>query len=238
MDSKPARSIRLARSGQSIWQEWRGFVLFLLVLLLFRSAVADWNQVPTGSMQPSILIGDRIGVDKLAYDLRVPFTLTRIARWSHPARSDVVTFEGGDGRLLVKRVIGIPGDVVTLQNNKLVINGEPAQYETAGQADIPNALQRLHKRTHVNHEQLLGASRMIMTHRFGHPDVSSSFGPVTVPADHYLLLGDNRDKSQDYRSFDFIHRKFILGKANRIVFSLDYQNFYLPRSERFLQPLI
>ena len=76
----------------TLWREWRGFALFVAVMLVFRSAIADWNQVPSGSMQPTILPGDRIVVDKLAYDLRVPFTLTRISQWSAPERGDVITF--------------------------------------------------------------------------------------------------------------------------------------------------
>ena len=79
-------------------------------MVVFRSAVADWNQVPSGSMKPSILVGDRIVVDKLAYDLRIPFTLTRIARWAEPHRGDVVTFPSPrDETLYVKRVIGDAG---------------------------------------------------------------------------------------------------------------------------------
>ena len=86
-----------------LWRDWRGLVFFVAIMLVFRSAVADWNQVPSGSMKPGILDGDRIVVDKLAWGLRLPFTDTRLARWSAPARGDVVTFENPlDGRLFVK----------------------------------------------------------------------------------------------------------------------------------------
>jgi len=74
---------------RKFWLDWRGFFAFIAVMLIFRSAVADWNQVPSGSMKPTILIGDRILVDKLAYGLRVPFTLTGITSWSDPHRGDV-----------------------------------------------------------------------------------------------------------------------------------------------------
>ncbi|MFV2089891.1 MAG: signal peptidase I, partial [Pseudomonadales bacterium] len=102
----------------TIWRDWQGFILFIAVMLIFRSAIADWNQVPSGSMVPTILVGDRIVVDKLAYDLRIPFTLQRIFRWGEPQRGDIVTFPSPeDERLLVKRVIGIPGDEITLVDN-------------------------------------------------------------------------------------------------------------------------
>ncbi len=223
---------------RKVWREWRGFVLFIAVMLLFRSAIADWNQVPTGSMIPSILEGDRIVVDKLAYDLRIPFTLIRVARWADPARSDVVTFESPeDGKLLVKRIIGVPGDVVEMQDNQLLVNGEQAQYHTVPAEQLPDPLHRLSRRIQVSQEQVLGSSRAVMLHRLRHPQIRSSFGPVAVPDNHYLVLGDNRDNSQDYRVIGFVPRDLILGKANSIAFSLDYENYYLPRSERFFQTL-
>ena len=119
----------VARRAHKIWRDWRGLLLFVAIMLVFRSAVADWNQVPSGSMKPGILDGDRIVVDKLAWDLRVPFTDLRIAQWSNPARGDVVTFVNPlDGRLFVKRVVAVPGDVVELRMKQLIVNGERARY--------------------------------------------------------------------------------------------------------------
>jgi len=233
MDSKPVKGI-LERL-----REWRGFLLFIVIMLIFRSAIADWNQVPTGSMIPSILAGDRIVVDKTAYDLRLPFTFVRVARWADPQRSDVITFESPmDGKLLVKRVIGVPGDAVELVANQLVINGNPAQYQEIPTTQVPATL--IHRQPHINlaYETVLGKSRTVMTQQARHPQIRHSFGPVKVPADQYLVLGDNRDNSQDYRVIGFVHRDLILGKANSVAFSLDYENYYLPRSNRILVPLI
>ena len=223
---------------EKTWREWRGFVVFIFVMLIFRSAVADWNQVPTGSMIPSILEGDRIVVDKLAYDLRIPFTLTRVAKWHDPERSDIITFESPvDGKLLVKRVIGIPGDRVQMTNNKLTINGTPARYESIAYNAVPEPLQATQRQTIFNQENLLGNSRSIMWYRLHHPQIQRTFGPVQVPEGHYLVMGDNRDNSQDYRVIGFVERSLVLGKANSIAFSLDYENYYLPRTDRFLQDL-
>ena len=225
---------RLAR----FLREWRGFFLFLVVMLVFRSAIADWNQVPSGSMIPSILVGDRIVVDKLAYDLRVPFTLLRVARWADPDRSDVVTFESPkDGKLLVKRVVGIPGDEVQMLDNRLIINGEPAEYAEIAATQLHSAIASPRSRVQVATETVLGKSRMVMVHRYRHPRVTSTFGPIEIPQGHYLVLGDNRDNSQDSRKIGLVNREAILGKANSVAFSLDYDNYYIPRGERFFQDL-
>ena len=114
---------------KNIWTEWRGLIIFLVIMILFRSAVADWNQVPTGSMKPTILEGDRVIVNKLAYDLRIPLTSVRVADWSQPKRGEIVTFYSPeDETLLIKRVVGVPGDTVELANNALRINDTIAQY--------------------------------------------------------------------------------------------------------------
>lgn len=224
---------------QSFWRDWRGFVLFLAVMLVFRSAIADWNQVPSGSMLPTILVGDRIVVDKLAYDLRVPFTLTRLARWSEPARGDVVTFPSPeDEKLLVKRIVAVPGDVVSLQDNVLSINGERARYTPVAEEDLDPAPVADTFRYRILRESLLGHERIIMLHESRYTSPAGSFGPVTVPDGHYLMLGDNRDNSRDSRVIGFVARERILGRAESIAFSLDYDNYFQPRTERFFAPLM
>ena len=109
-----------------LWREYRGFALFVVLMIIFRSALADWNTVPTGSMKPTILEGDRIFVNKLAYDLRIPLTHISIHKFGDPGRGDIVVFDSKAAETrLVKRVIGLPGDVVEMRNNHLAINGVP-----------------------------------------------------------------------------------------------------------------
>ena len=112
-----------------LWIEYKGLIMFLVVMILFRSAIADWNQVPTGSMKPTILEGDRVVVNKLAYDLKFPFTSWQVQKWADPTPGEIVTFYSPkDDRLLIKRVIGIPGDVIAMRNNQLFYNNKPATY--------------------------------------------------------------------------------------------------------------
>src|SRR5678815_2482625 len=119
MNAKSFRSRALR-----LWKkEIRPLLLVALVVFAARSSLADWNDVPTGSMRPTILEGDRIFVNKLAYDLKVPFTTLHLAEWGNPQRGDIVVFfSPHDEKRLVKRVIGLPGDTVELRDNTLVIN--------------------------------------------------------------------------------------------------------------------
>ena len=108
----------------------RSFLIFMVLMLVFRSAVADWNSVPTGSMKPTILEGDRLLVNKMAYDIRVPFTHLSLVKIADPARGEIIIFDSVKAdKKLVKRVIGVPGDIVEMRQNKLIINGQKLDYE-------------------------------------------------------------------------------------------------------------
>ena len=225
------------RIVQALW-EWRGVWLFIAIMLVFRSAVADWNHVLSGSMEPSILAGDRVVVDKLAYRLRIPFTLQQLADWGAPKRGDVVTFVSPlDDRLLVKRVIGLPGDLVALTGNSLSINGNAATYRELSAAEARIESDGPHLRQRYLQESILGASHLIMLHPEGRSSTGRDLPPSLVPAGHYLVLGDNRDNSEDSRAIGFVSAKRILGRATAVAFSLDYENYYRPRPQRFMAEL-
>jgi signal peptidase I len=113
------------------WRESaKPMLIMLLVMFAFRSAIADWNDVPTGSMNPTIMEGDRVFINKLAYDLKFPFTTWHVAQWGDPKRGEIVVFfSPADEKRLVKRVVGLPGDRIELVGNQLLVNGEPVKYE-------------------------------------------------------------------------------------------------------------
>jgi signal peptidase I len=209
------------------WREYRGFALFIFLMIIFRSALADWNVVPTGSMKPTILEGDRILVNKLAYDLKIPLTHLSIHQFGDPKRGDIVIFDSkpADTRL-VKRVIGLPGDIVEMSDNQLAINGIEARYSNVEYAaDAIFAIESYADMSHRIELSPTGPGRL------------SSFGPVKVPEDHYLVLGDNRDNSADSRVYGFIPRDEIIGNARIVVLSLNYDHYYFPRTDRFFRPL-
>jgi signal peptidase I len=209
------------------WHEYRGFAVFVVLMLIFRSALADWNVVPTGSMKPTILEGDRILVNKLAYDFKVPLTHIALYKFADPRRGDIVVFESkaADTRL-VKRMIGLPGDTVEMRDNRLTINGIEARYSNVeNAADSIFAIESYGSMSHRIELARTRSSRL------------STFGPVTVPKEHYLVLGDNRDNSADARVYGFIPRDEIVGNARTIVLSLDYDHYYIPRAGRFFRTL-
>src|SRR5437764_15486291 len=110
---------------KKVFYEARVFLLMLLVISSLRSALADWNDVPTGSMKPTTQEGDRVVVNKLAYDLKIPFTTYEVAKWDDPKRADIVgLFSPYDGVPLVKRVIALPGDTVQPIQNDVPINAK------------------------------------------------------------------------------------------------------------------
>jgi signal peptidase I len=209
--------------NQFIKENW-AFLLFALVLFASRSSFADWYLVPTGSMQPTIVEGDRIFVDKMAYRLEVPFTDIEIMQTGQPKRGDIVVFnsEKADNRL-VKRLIGVPGDRIAMRDNNLIINGEQIFYD-----DTEN---ELHKTEHLGNVAHFVQFMPVAEAR-------DNFAEVTVPEGHYLVLGDNRNNSADSRYYGFVPAIEIQGKANKVLISLDPENYYLPRKERFNEPLI
>ena len=225
-----------SRALQCWQQEIRPLLVLVLVLFTIRSSLADWNDVPTGSMKPTILEGDRIFVNKLAYDLKVPFTTWHLAEWSNPQRGDIVVFfSPKDNMRLVKRVIGLPGDVVELRNEQLVLNGKLVDY-TPLSTQISGQLPETESQHSIfATEELSAHPHAVMSM----PSVSAkrTFGPVTVPEGQYFMMGDNRDNSFDSRYFGTVERKRIVGRASNVVLSLNKSNYWLPRSQRFFQPL-
>ncbi|MBS0589890.1 MAG: signal peptidase I [Proteobacteria bacterium] len=215
----------------------KSLLLFLGLMLCFRSAVADWMVVPTGSMNPTIVEGDRILVDKAAYGWRVPFTDVRLTHGNDPQRGDIAIFPSPkDGITLVKRVVGLPGDTVAMRDDRLLINGIALNYAsttTDADAELPIATR--------------GESREYFRERLGdvtHPvmvlprhHAMRDFGPLTVPDGHYFMMGDSRDNSEDSRYFGSVPRTAFAGRAFRIAYSLDADRGYRPRGDRFFSPL-
>jgi signal peptidase I len=226
----------LSRARHWWRKEIRPLLILGLIVFSIRSSLADWNDVPTGSMKPTILEGDRVVVNKLAYDLKVPFTTWHIAQWNNPLRGEIVVFfSPKDGTRLVKRVIGQPGDTIELRKDRLIINGEPVQYKPIAQELLRDVTPGDRANSIYAAEQLPGQLHAVA----GLPAVPAlrDYGPFRVPEGHYFMMGDNRDNSFDSRYFGPVERHRIVGRATMIALSFDRTNYWLPRWHRFFSPL-
>jgi len=231
------KQIKWREKSSRFWREWaKPLLTILLITGAFRSAIADWNDVPSGSMKPTILEGDRIFVNKLAYDLKIPFTTVHLTAWADPKRGDIIVFFSPvDGVRLVKRVVGLPGDEIELRDNQLFVNGKPATYRLLDERIFNQIRAEERSSYRFAAEEIEQRSHPVMST----PQLSAlrSFTALKVPADSYFVMGDNRDNSKDSRYIGCIPRGKIVGQAKTVVLSVDPGNHYVPRWERFFSAL-
>ncbi len=172
------------------------FALALLLALFIRTFIVQAFKIPSGSMLPTLEVGDHILVNKAVYGLRLPLAGTRWFAFSTPQRGDVAVFvyPVDPSKDFIKRVVGIPGDVIQIRDKRVYINGEVWNDPRAYFAD--------------GHESDRGTPR-------------DSYGPVSVPAGHIFVMGDNRDRSYDSRFWGFVDVRDVKGKAFLIYWSWD-----------------
>lgn len=223
---------------KKLWSGWvRPILTVAAIVYPIKSSLADINFVPTGSMKPTILEGDFVVVNKLAYDLKIPFTLQRLAQWGDPVRGDVVVcFSPEDEIRLVKRVVAVPGDSIELRNNVLFINDTRADYQPLPVSELTYATQADRDSAVFARESVAGRAHAVMAY----PTVfstSRSLPAMKLGEGEYFLMGDNRDNSKDSRSFGGVDRERIVGRAGGVLMSFDKPGAWLPRVGRFFSEL-
>jgi signal peptidase I len=188
-------------------------------------------------MRPTLLEGDVVLVNRLAYQLKVPLTNVVVARTGEPRRGDIVTFfSPTDGTRLIKRLVALPGDTVEMRDEHLIVNGQPATY-------TPIAIVEEHLSNGANIEALqlderLGkANHVIQWLRMPSESTRGNFAAIVLPPDRYMMLGDNRDNSADSRYFGLVPRELLIGRAVAVLVSADIGGDWMPRPERFIKRL-
>jgi signal peptidase I len=222
---------RIRPGIRTLWLQWiKPMALVSAVMFPFKSAVADLNWVPTGSMKPTILEGDFVFVNKLAYDMKIPLTLERLATWQHPKKGDIVVFfSPADGLRLVKRMVAGPGDAVELRENRLFINDRAMDYEPC---DAHPFMDEIYEDTLPQVALERGATGRHWVMALPSRPARRSFPRQVVPEGKYFMMGDSRDNSMDSRFFGCVDRRLIVGRVEGIVASLDKNHLYTPRFHR------
>lgn len=207
----------------------RSFFPILLIVLLLRSFLIEPFRIPTGSDKPTLLVGDFIAANKFIYGLRLPVTHTKIFATKEPQTGDIalLRYPIDPSMNFIKRVIGKPGDRISYINKILYINGKSATQQSIGQTtDIDAAGQSW--AVEIKQEDLAGVKHLIYTR----PDIPASDFSVTVPANQYFVMGDNRDDSNDSRYWGFVPEENLVGKALLIWLSWSGEKPYYIRWQR------
>ncbi len=186
----------------------------LFIIAMVRFFIIQPYQVPTGSLEPTVMPGDFLLVNQYAYGLRLPMTQTEILPIGKPKRGDIAVFQSPVGEeKLVKRVIGLPGDHLVYKNKQLIINGIPVSQEATADQNASSAQMRLT-------EYLPGKTHDILII----PNRANESIDLSIPENHYFMMGDNRDSSGDSRIFGPVDAKYLIGKAFFIWMNWNPQN--------------
>lgn len=216
---KPRRVARGQSGGEPVIVEYcRSFFPIILIVLLVRSFLFEPFRIPSDSMMPTLLDGDFIFVNKYAYGMRLPVINRKVIEFGEPERGDVIVFRlpSDPATNYIKRVVGLPGDVVETRDSRLYINGEVVQTELVGEYDQYDVSANLIR------EQLGDRQHELLMSRTGY----GRDGKWRVPEGHYFVMGDNRNNSRDSRfpQVGPIPEELLVGRAVRIWMNWDFPN--------------
>ncbi|MDH4045001.1 MAG: signal peptidase I [Gemmatimonadota bacterium] len=212
----PSDAAREAPTSKT-WEWIKSLVIAIAIFLVLRTFLIEAFRIPSGSMERTLLIGDFLFVNKALYGAEIPLTGVRLPALREPRRNDLVIFKSVEEAHLtvVKRVVGMPGDTLGMEDNRLIVNGEPAAepwaIRTDPLADHEDPKMRGWQVRYLTADRAAAAYRPTL----------KNWGPIVVPADSFFVMGDNRDNSYDSRYWGFLGRDRIRGRPLIVYFSYD-----------------
>ena len=211
------------KKKKSFYKEWiEPFLIAAVVALFIRQFIVEAFKIPSGSMIPTLRIGDHLLVNKFIFGPRIPFTDTRLFTLREPKRGDVIVFKypENESKNFIKRVVGLPSDKIEIKNGILTINDQPVQVKDLG---VYHGAEEGMGSPYYPKPELLEEQLGMVNHQilYLHSQAGYNFGPILVPKDSVFVMGDNRDNSQDSRVWGFVKDNKILGKAFILYWSWD-----------------
>jgi signal peptidase I len=198
--------------GRWAWEWTKSILIVFALVVVFRAFLVEAFRIPTGSMEPTLLVGDFLLVNKAIYGIQIPFTSLRTPPITEPRRGDIIVFTPPHepAQNYVKRLVGAPGDTIAMRERALFINGKPITEPYVQHSDP--------------HDVRAPAMDWLCGHVMSRSECKPSrdtWGPLVVPTGRYLVLGDNRDDSEDSRYWGFVERAAIKGRPIAVYYSFD-----------------
>jgi len=216
-------TVRSTTSSRSLltwlWEWTKSILVALLVWFFLRTFLVEAFRIPSGSMENTLLIGDFLFVNKALYGAEVPVIGSRLPPVREPQRNDILVFDSveDEGLKVVKRLIGMPGDTLSMENGELLRNGERVNEPYAMHAD-PTRSEDPIQRAKMREWQL---PHLVNRNAANYQPDLQEWGPIVVPPDSFFMMGDNRDSSYDGRYWGFLPRKNVRGRPLVVYFSYD-----------------
>lgn len=216
-DDRMARSENDRTAGDGLWEWAKSLGLAVILFLFIRTFLLQSFYISSGSMEPTLLVGDVLMVSKAAYGAKIPGTPVRLPGWDEPSRGEIVVFRPRHDPEtdVVKRLVGVPGDTLEMRERVLYVNGE-ARDEAYVRHEAPVERNETHRWMRWQYSALLPS-----VEAEDYNPSRDDWGPVVVPEDGYFVMGDNRERSLDSRFWGFLEEWRIKGKVSFIYYSFD-----------------